>query len=280
MTPETYQIEMYTNDIPRIKTFIKRSNAKLVKATEKTKPNFEIISILNRKENSVGIISISLFGDSSEKRFYTELVQPILDNAEILYAHLPGWVIRVYFSTRISKEILQKLLDADVEIYLMNEDTVNNKYAGLLWRFLPAGENKQFIILDADMSILSKNIAMKPLIPNIYKWINSNKPFLRRRMFCTFFLIPIYAGMWGGKPNKENKEIIPNIKNLMENYQHNWFGTDEAFLKTEVWPLFVKEGYYDVSNNLINIIKVLFIVIILFILIFIIIRCKKNTSFK
>ena len=86
--------------------------------------------------------------------------------------------------------------------------------------------------------------------------------------------------MWGSKPTKENKVLIPNIKNVMENYQHNWFGTDEAFLKKEVWPLFVKEGYYDVTNKLNIIIKVLFIVILLSILIFIIIRCKKNTSFK
>ena len=130
-----------------LKSFIKRSNSNLVKATEKTKPNFEIISILNRKENSIGIISISLFGDSNEKKFYTDLIQPILDNAKILNIYLPGWSIRVYLSTRISKEIRQKLLDDDIEIYLMNEDPVNNKYAGLLWRFLPASENKQFIFL-------------------------------------------------------------------------------------------------------------------------------------
>ena len=43
---------------------------------------------------------------------------------------------------------------------------------------------------DADMSILCDSIGIEKLIPNVYKWNNSGKPFFRRRLNINNFFFP------------------------------------------------------------------------------------------
>ena len=122
-------------------------------------------------------------------------------------------------------------------------------FNGLLWRFLVASENLPFLVCDADMLIDEQNWFISDF-SKVQKWLESDKTFFRRKVFLINMAWPISAGTWGGKPTKDGNAAIPDIKNRLENYNHDWFGSDEAFLAKEVWPLFKKEGYFtDLSKN-------------------------------
>ena len=91
-------------------------------------------------------------------------------------------------------------------------------------------------------------------------------------MFCGH----LAAGAWGGKPKKNGTAPIPDIKERLEKYSHDWFGCDEAFLNKEVWPLFKKEGYYDIPHTGEKVLYIsLIVVLILVILLIIYLRYRR-----
>ena len=226
---------------------------------------FSPITTLNINPSKKGIISISLFGDDTSDRFYPGLVEPIIKIGKKFHEFLPGWVVRVYISSSISQKIYQTLLDVDCELVVMR-DNPSEPFIGLLWRFLVAKEKLPFIVTDADIDPTSYTFHQAEIDKN---WLTTEKPFIRLRTTSTF-LWPLAAGMWGGKPKKDGTAPIPDIKERLEKYSHDWFGCDEAFLTKEVWPLFKKEGYYDVYSTFEKVLYVSIIVILISIIILII----------
>lgn len=238
------------------------------------KPLFNIVKTLNSPKNTKGILSFTLFGDDNKKDFWSGLVSPLLLNAKLIDKILPGWTIRVYISSSISQPVHDALIKAGCELMVMNEEK-DNAFSGLLWRFLPAGESLPFMVCDADLSIAGSNFFI-PGFERIDEWLKSDKPFYRRKCFPINIAWPISAGCWGGKPTKDGKPPVPNIKEILEKYDYNWFGSDEAFLRKEVWPLFKKEGYYTVYTTLERVMGVLLIIFILVLVTVIIYKIVKR----
>ena len=254
----------FNKNITRFKSFIKRTSKISYKAPCKTY-SFNVICKINEQPKSKGVFSTSLFGHAKDNVFYNRLVVPLLHNSENIPDILPGWCVRVYLSTKIPLDIKNKLIKNNCEVYMMNEDP-DNIYAGTLWRFLCASENKPFIVWDADDYFLYeyKNV--------IEDWLESDKLFFRIKVGIVNEFIPITAGKWGGRSDKNGNPPFPDIKNTIEKYQHNWFGTDESFLHKEVWPE-LKRSNVTVQNG--NTMIVCVILIVFCILITILLCVKK-----
>ena len=227
------------------------------------------LEIVNPYKDDVGIVSFTLFGDSTTDRFWPRLVEPLLRNAHVAKKVLPGWGLRVYLSSSLPDKVGNALRDAGFELVIMREDP-EQPYRGLLWRFLVAAEKKPFIVCDADMLLNEQSLHLNGL-QHVPDWLSSDKTFFRRKMFPTNFLWPISAGSWGGKPGKNGRAAIPDIKERIEKYKHNWFGSDESFLAKEVWPLFQKEGYYT-SYSTVEILFWILLVIVSLLVVFIVIK--------
>ena len=234
--------------------------------------NFSPITTINLKPSKKGIISISLFGNDKSDRFWPGLVEPILQTRKTIDGFLPGWVVRVYISSKISQKVYQALLDADCELVVMR-DNPSEPFVGLLWRFLVAKEEIPFLVFDADADYTWH------LGEREKNWLNSDKPFIRRRLYFVIVVLftgNLAAGSWGGKPKKDGTAPIPDIKERLEKYSHDWFGCDEAFLNKEVWPLFKKEGYYDIWRSGEKVLYIsLIVVLILVILLIIYLRYRR-----
>lgn len=190
----------------------------------------KIKHIYNNSDNSdiKGIIATCLYGDDTKKTF-NKYLSPLLEKITMLKRILPKWKCRVYLDPNISKKTLDMLINTGCEVYVMY--TPNIRHEASLWRFLPAKENLPFLCVDADKSPLIDD--KLPLY--IKEWMDSD---------CVFFkkwqgIIPITAGMWGGKPNSVNL-----IEKMMNNYCTKKFGSDEIFLTKYIWPIFKKKGYY------------------------------------
>jgi hypothetical protein len=204
--------------------------------------DFASCRTINEQPEREGIISMTLFGKGEGERFWKGLVEPILASAEKIKEILPGWIIRVYISSSLPQKVSDALVAAGCELVVMNPNS-KHPYNGLLWRFLAASESVPFVVCDADMRLSDDSPTLNDL-RHIPTWLRSDKTFFRRKSFPTNILWPICAGGWGGRPKKNGEPVIPDIKDRLERYNHDWFGCDEAFLTKEVWPLFKKEGYY------------------------------------
>ena len=239
--------------------------------------NFVPIRTINEHPKKEGIISTSLFGEGTDKRFWDGLVKPILDAATEIEEILPGWVIRIYISSSLPQKIFHALVSKGCELVVMSPSSKQQLYSGLLWRFLVASEDVPFLVCDADMrpNDSSNNLNDLRHVPD---WLQSGKTFFRRKCFPTGMLWPICAGGWGGKPKNSGEPAIPDIKDRMEKYSHNWFGCDEAFLTKEIWPLFRKEGYYTSYSSAEKITWVVMALLVILVIIIIITRIWHRRS--
>tara|TARA_Y100000389_G_scaffold205068_1_gene262671 strand:- start:4141 stop:4944 length:804 start_codon:yes stop_codon:yes gene_type:complete len=233
--------------------------------------NFIPIKILNKKPGKKGVVSFSLFGEGKGERFWKGLVEPIIDNSREINEILPGWIIRVYISSSLPDKVFNVLLSSDCELIVMKPAPNQEPFTGLLWRFLVADEDVPFLVCDADMRLSDDSIKLNNL-KDVPEWLSSGKPFFRRKGFPSNIMWPICAGGWGGRP-KNGKPAIPNIRNLLERYRHDWFGCDEAFLTQEMWPVFKKEGYYT-SYSLAE--KIFWVILLVLIVLVIARRLQLN----
>ena len=237
-------VEPYYNGKDRHKNDFKKITGDIPLNKIPNNSVYSVIEILNQQPHSVGVLSYSLFGDYTSERFRTGLIEPLLYNAKEMKTELPGWSARIYIAKNISDTIMNELIDAGYELYIMNVPT---KDEGYVWRFLPASENKPFVSHDADMRF-SEIFAREPSIGIVVKnWLKTTKPFLRRKYITStlFNIKPILAGMWGSRPEKNGDNYLVNIKELLEKYNFKGYGMDEAFLTKEIWPKMKENGYYS-----------------------------------
>lgn len=188
----------------------------------------------NVPKNVQGIVSYSLFGD------YKKYSEKLLESIKIIPNMLPNWYARVYAGVDSPKEIIQKLVSNGAQVYIMGPNP-SLGFEGALWRFGPASELLPFISLDAD-NLFDKRIAY-----NTKAWMKSNKQFIK--LSKRSLLLPLEAGLWGARPFQDAVgkpiPVFENIQNHINMYCEHWYGFDEAYLKTNIWPLFKKYGYYQ-----------------------------------
>lgn len=176
-----------------------------------------------------GLLSYSLYGN------YEKYSKTLFKSLQVIPTLLPKWYPRIYVAVDIPKEILEKLLSYGAEVYVMGPNKQIG-YEASLWRYGPLGELLPFASLDAD-----DEFNMQDSI-NIKKWMASGKPFASFSRIG--FLLMVAAGKFAARPIN-NQPIIPLIQEDINQYCEHWFGFDEAYLQSKLWPLFKKHGYYQ-----------------------------------
>ena len=227
----------------------KRITNNVIKCENNHEINCETIvqKKINNIPNPIGIFSTSLYIPKNKEltdSFITRYMVPITSNLDYLKnteSPFYNWALRIYISPLIfESEIFKKkigIFHPNIQIYIMDKES--KEYEGSLWRFLAAEEKKSVLFIDSDDEIQSFG---KKYNIEVNKWLKSNNPFYRRKLpFITLF-IPISAGCWGSRG-----EGISNIQYLISKYLNKEFGSDEAFLKKEVYPLFKEKGFYSDS---------------------------------
>ena len=184
----------------------------------------------DKNKNYTGVISCSLYGDSNKDGFKQKYLSNISKNANIVKKYMPGWVIRVYVAKNIHKDIIDEFLAYDMQVFIMNSESIGHQ--GSLWRYLPAGENLPWLAIDMD-DVINNRIGKW-----VNKWLESDKPFINIAEYQ--LLLPLSGKLWGSKPKE-----IPNISELINQHCQEWFGTDEAFLRKEIWPIMRSKGYWS-----------------------------------
>jgi hypothetical protein len=201
---------------------------------------FDEIHVHNPRPDSDGIISVSLWGDGESDRFRQGLMEPLLHNVSRLNSELPGWVCRVYASEDLPEQVLGELVNAGCEIYVMPSPRQGGE--GFAWRFLATSERKPVVIHDADMTFDELNPGLFDVVE---RWLETDKPFLRRRLHAVnVFGNPVSGGCWGARPYPDGKSPLVDVKDRLSKYSFEGYGIDEVFLTKEVWPIMKREGYY------------------------------------
>lgn len=194
---------------------------------------YKVSTIYNKNHNAKGVISSCLFGNLSDTKVQNRYIAPLLESIRIAPYHIPEWVYRVYTDPRCPPHIVQQLIDAGAEIYMMNQPSVGTE--GSMWRFLPASESLPFISVDSDEPVFMHAPYGMKWTEYIDEWLESDDTFFMHILY----VLPIQAKFWGGKPG-----CIPEINKLINEYCASWYGNDEAFLTKIVLPMFREHGAY------------------------------------
>ena len=163
------------------------------------------------------IISFSLYN----KRFKDNFNMII--NCMLMPYIYKDWQIWIYIDDTIPiaiKEILKTF-----DYVKLIEMPRHQSSAAMMWRFLPAGENIEYMISrDADSWLSQREFLC------VEEWIQSEKDF---HIICDhcYHSQKIMGGMWGVKGN-----ILTDIKNLTEEYAKN-NSYDQGFLADVIYPL-------------------------------------------
>lgn len=171
-----------------------------------------------RRHRALNLISMSLWGT---RELY---LQGAICNARLAPAIYPGWTLRMYCSPDVS--IIDRLRSLGVDVRIVNAPP---SYAGLFWRFQPAGEDAAdyVIIRDADSRL---NVREKAAVD---AWIASGRPFHVMRDHVYHRTTAILAGMWGCRGG-----AIPDMQARIERCAPDAVKhADTAFLRDEIWPL-------------------------------------------
>lgn len=145
-----------------------------------TSASVVVAEIHNSQPQALGIFSTSLYGTNTER-----YLQPLLTAIPEYKAAHPYWVIRVYLAPNVPEDWLLKLIAAGVEIYIMQEAPVNLEAS--MWRYLPLGEAKPFVVIDAD------NRYHTDSYQHIETWLQSDKQFYYAPQRYERFFWPIRA---------------------------------------------------------------------------------------
>jgi hypothetical protein len=192
---------------------------KLLKQNLLGKDLYDILEVKSLDTTKKNIISFSLFGDTQR---YTDHLGSVIDSYNQL---LPDWKCRVYVAKDVQKKHIDLLIDKGCEIVIMNGIGVDCTYT--IWRFLAIGDKKAdaVIIRDLDSHASEREKRM------LDEWLSSEKQFHIIRDHVNHNS-RILAGTWGAKKN--NIDIIKKSKNmLLENY----YGVDQVFLESLIYPL-------------------------------------------
>jgi len=202
------------------------------------------------------VVSFSVYG---KKPMY---VQGAIENAKLMSSVYPGWKMVVYCEDRTPTSKLKRL---GVEIHRMGK---SNLHSGMLWRFLPAWDEKveRVIFRDTDSRINPREAAA------VEHWIQSGKKAHCMHDHVHHASLPIFGGMWGvmGKvlaqpcPLKMRfrrpiprvgdmkllaRIVLPQIQNSLLRHSsvpiRKAWGDAQPFPKHEPWEGFVGQQFDD-----------------------------------
>ena len=181
------------------------------------------------------IISFSLYGN--KKKYTLGAIRNIILQKEIY----PDWVCRIYYDSRVPKNILNELKKHGAELI---DKTKDNPKKQEFWRFEPAFDKEidVFIVRDADSRL---NLREKYAVD---EWLNSKYPVHIMRDH-NHHNATIMGGMWGGKGG-----FIENFEELYNYFTNNmkpthmrgddiYFYNDQFFLRNIIWNL-IKNNHY------------------------------------
>jgi len=182
------------------------------------------ISRRGGRDERDGVVSYVLYGN------YQKYSQTLQENVRLIRQQLPSWQTRIYMSDDIPDTYETRFLQDGAEVIRMKSLPGH----GLaLARFLPGKENLTFASLDADDCFdLDKEIST---------WFHSDASF---SLFIPHQLhVPIMAGLWGARAG-----TLLDIEELLERYAGDYYGYDEDFLLTEIWPRLKEQGYWQKTH--------------------------------
>jgi hypothetical protein len=165
------------------------------------------------------IVSFSLWGSNP---LYC---RGILDNLDILPKFYPGWQCFVFVCVGTPEVFVNDIQKSGGTVIMT---VPQGKWSGLFHRFYPAADPtvERFISRDTDSRFTTREVCA------VNEWIESGLPFHIMRDH-RHHDIQILGGMWGCVGG-----FIPNIINLINEWpEHDKKGTDQFFLRKEIWPL-------------------------------------------
>jgi len=170
------------------------------------------------------IISFSVWGN--DKKY----LQGCYENIHLAKEIYPGWICRFYCDSKVDSLFISKIKDLGSQVVIMK--TVNSNWEGLFWRFLPASEDDVdiFISRDIDSRLNEREQAA------VFEWLESDKDIHCMRDHIEHN-VPILGGMWGCK-----KPILKDMSKMIQSWgKYDYKGSDQDFLRTEVWDKFKKQ---------------------------------------
>jgi hypothetical protein len=229
---------------------------------------FEIDEKINKRTTPRELIfATSLFGNDTSDNFINKYFPGVLTLNEKIINLYPESQLRVYLANNISDNYKQQLIDANIEVFVM--DNISRGYEGTLWRFYAADDDLPFVSVDADE--LEHNIVTTQYIKDIKSWLDSDNDFLVLKYDNSFWL-PLTAGRWGAKPNVLKTPIVT----MAQQYCDTTIGADEGFLYAEIFPQMKSSNVYNSGSSPGDIgFIILFIVIFLFFIFTLFYGCTK-----
>jgi hypothetical protein len=164
------------------------------------------------------LISFSVWG--SQEKYLKGCIQ----NIHLAKKIYPGWRVRFYYDSEVSKDFINELSSLGAETVCMFSN--ESKWEGLFWRFLPAGDPSidTFISRDIDSRLNEREKAA------VDEWLLSGKHLHCMRDHIEHN-VPMLGGMWGCRGR-----VLENISNLMDGWMNKKYkGSDQDFLRIEVW---------------------------------------------
>jgi len=169
----------------------------------------------------LGVISFSLWGGSKLYNYGA------LENALFSPEVYPGWECRFYVGRGVIPEVRERLVSmSHVSIVDIDEE---NKFSNCLWRFRPAFETDDTVIVrDCDSRL---NVRERLAVD---EWLSSDRDFHIMRDHPGGHWGKVLGGMWGSR-NGVLRRFLP----VMEEYGRrstNRYFYDMDLLKDEVYP--------------------------------------------
>jgi hypothetical protein len=133
-------------------------------------------------------IAMSLYG--TDRKY----IQGAKRNIDLVPLVFPGWKIRIYHDSSLSKEVIEELSSESTEFFDVSKMNEVQR-GGMFWRFLVADDPSvdRFIIRDSDSRL---NLREKAAID---EWIQSGRLAHNMRDHPSHRNYKISGGMWGGR---------------------------------------------------------------------------------
>jgi len=189
------------------------------------------------------IISFSVYGN------FPLYSVGAIENIQEAKEYFPGWTCRFYCSK--NSDVIKDLTDISLNdplVEVVPKDPTPDAYAGTMWRFSAIGDTEAdyIIIRDTDQRLNDKDAQM------VNHWISTGLNAHRAHEEYSQHALILMGCAFGIKGG-----VIPNIDQLMDSWLKRMqgclirhriertgigqtrmeYGSDQVFLKDEVWPL-------------------------------------------
>jgi hypothetical protein len=168
------------------------------------------------------IISFSLFGDDPK------YLNGMLCNLELCPLIYPDWIVRIYCSSKLQPEYVNKLMGYEKTEVIVIDEQFSNILPPMTWRFLPYDDEdvKIFISRDADSRLCYREKICVDLFEKSEKLFHSIRDNANHG--------DTMGGLWGVK--NDRKFSMRNL--ILESSVNDNYGSDQNFLRELVIPHF------------------------------------------